>query len=105
MGPAVHPAERDRREAAASAGKSWAAVDPEARLKVADAWTAQIQGTDWRTELEVLGRADFDGDGRVDLLVRTVATGSEGSWSEVRLRLLTWRGPDGPLVVTREYRL
>jgi hypothetical protein len=80
-------------------------VDPEARLKVTDSWRAQAEGKDWRTDVEILGRGDFDSDGRADLLVKTVSTGSEGSWCEIRLRLLTRRRPDGPLAVTREYRL
>jgi hypothetical protein len=105
LGPMAMPLDRDRRSQAARAGKSWSAADPDARAVQTDDWDAQVKGTDWTTDLHILARGDLDGDGADDLLVETVSTGSEGSWSEVRLRLLTSVPGDPVLRVVKDYPL
>jgi hypothetical protein len=64
-----------------------------------------VKGKDWTTDLDILARGDLNGDGVDDLLVATVSTGSEGSWSEVRLRLLSSVPGDPVLHVVKEYPL
>jgi len=64
-----------------------------------------VRGADWTTKLDVLARADFDGDGNGDLLVRTVSFGTEGSWREVRLRVLSRRQNSAVLALMSELPL
>src|SRR5450432_656854 len=105
MGPAVNPADVDRRTKATAAGKSWTFADPEATLMVSDAWTARVKGGGWMTELKVLARGDFDGDGYEDILFEAVSTGTEGRWSDISLRLLTTASGTSVMRILREYQL
>ena len=105
LGPTPNPADRDRREAATAAGRTWASTDPEATISATDSWSAQVQGKDWKTEIKVLGHGDFDGDGTDDILVETLSSGTTGSWREVRLRLLTSAPGAKILRIAREYPL
>ena len=56
-------------------------------------------------DFHVLARGDLNGDGNDDLLIATLSTGSEGSWGEVRLRLLTSMPAAAVLVVAKDYPL
>jgi hypothetical protein len=105
LGPAPNPADKDRRDAATVAGRTWAATDPDATISASDPWSAQVKGKDWTTEIKVLGYGDFDGDGTDDVLVETLSSGSKGSWREVRLRLLTSAPGAKILRIAREYPL
>jgi hypothetical protein len=89
LGPEPNPQDVEDREAATIAGTSWQARDPESRVTTMEAGHAKVQGADWTTEMTLLGRGDFDADGRDDILLQTLAYGTEGSWKEVRLHQLT----------------
>jgi hypothetical protein len=89
LGPQPSPTDLEGRRRATGAGKSWAAYDPRARLTATDATHARVTSGGSTTEIEILARADFDGNGTDDLLVSTVSYGNEGSWREVRLHMLT----------------
>lgn len=105
LGPQVSPAERERRQVAAAKGTSWATADPGLTLDAISAEVGVVKGPTWMTKLEILVRGDLDGDGVQDLLVRTVSSGTEGSWREVRLRLLR-AVPGHPVyAVSAEYGL
>jgi hypothetical protein len=97
MGPQPNPADIEGRRRATGAGKSWAAYDPQARLTASDPARARVTAGDTTTEIEILARADFDGNGTDDLLVSTISYGREGSWREVRLHMLT-RAPGSPVL-------
>ena len=105
LGPTPNPADRDRRDAATAAGRTWAVTDPEATISATDAWSAKVQGKDWTTEIKVLALGDFDGDGTDDILLETLSSGSTGTWREVRLRLLTSAPREKTLRIVREYAL
>lgn len=89
LGPTPSPLEASERERATQQGSSWRMVDPEARLTAASKSKAKVIGPSWTTEIEVLARADFNGDANEDLLIQTFSYGTEGDWTEVKLRVLT----------------
>jgi hypothetical protein len=101
LGPEPNPTDIQQREAATRAGQSWRAHDPEARVEASNAWQAKATGGDWTTELELLARADFDADGREDILILTLSYGTEGNWTEVRLHQLTSKNGQKILQVVR----
>jgi len=105
LGPTAMPADRDRRIRATSEGQAWIATDPAAKVLSKGDWRAQVRGKDWTTDLDILACGDLNGDGVDDLLVLTVSTGSEGSWSEVHLRLLSSVPGDPVLHVVKDYPL
>ena len=105
LGPEPTPGATTRREGATQQGLSWSAVDPFATYTGRSPDSGVVSGPDWTTKLEILARADFTGDGAVDVLLRTVSYGTEGSWREIRLRVLS-RHKDKPvLVIERELPL
>jgi hypothetical protein len=90
LGPAPSPLQTSERERATQQGSSWRMVDPGARVTAANACKAKIIGPGWTTEIQVLARADFNGDSSEDLLIQTFSYGTEGGdWTEVKLRVLT----------------
>jgi|GEM_PF-7080086 len=106
LGPESNPTDLQEREQATQAGKSWHAYDPLAHIgRVTSSQDAVVISGQLTTEVAILARADLDGDGVDDILVQTLSFGTEGSWREVRLRLLTRVGNHGVLRVTREFRL
>jgi hypothetical protein len=64
-----------------------------------------VKGPDWITDLSVLVQGDLNGDGVDDVLVETISAGMEGSWSEVRLRLLTSVPNQDVLEILEEFAL
>lgn len=98
MGPENSPLDREERQRATELGKSWGEFNPGASIAPSGPYEAKVVGSDWTTELELLGLADFNGDGSDDLLVRSLSYGKEGSWREVRLRLLS--RPTGKKLLT-----
>jgi hypothetical protein len=105
LGPENTPVDLERRERATREGAAWKALDPDATITIRSPEGATVTGADWTTRVDVLARADFDGDGNGDLLVRTVSFGTEGSWREVRLRVLSRRRNSAVLAVTAELPL
>jgi hypothetical protein len=89
LAPAPSPLERQHREDARRDGKSWQGYDGSASLSLTTSSQARVTSAESITNIEVLGRADFDGDGRDDVMLLTVSGGTKGSWTEVRLRVLT----------------
>jgi hypothetical protein len=102
LGPQPNPTDIQEREAATRAGQSWREHNPEARVEATNTWQARATGADWTTELELLARADFDADGREDILILTLSYGTEGSWTEVRLHQLTRKDGRQLLQVVRQ---
>lgn len=88
LGPGPSPGQRARREDATRRGIPWGTLDSEATTATTGRESATVKGGDWTTRLEVMARGDFTGDGVADVLLRTVSYGTEGSWREVRLRVL-----------------
>ncbi len=105
LGPMAMPADRDRRLHANSEGQPWSAIDPDAQVVAQEEWSAQVKAKDWTTDLQIFVRGDLNGDGVDDVLISTVSTGSEGSWGEVRLRLLSTVAGTSVLHVVKEYPL
>ncbi|HEX3695811.1 MAG TPA: hypothetical protein VH374_10510 [Polyangia bacterium] len=105
LGPQPNPTDAARRKRATASGMSWATTDPAAILTVTDEWTARVKGPDWITDLSVLVQGDLNGDGVDDVLVETISAGMEGSWSEVRLRLLTSVPNQDVLEILEEFAL
>jgi len=105
LGPGPSPGERSRRQDATNQGMSWGAYDPKATIAAPGADSAVVTGPDWTTKLEILARGDFTGDGTTDILLRTVSYGSEGSWREVRLRVLSQDGNKPVMAVKNELPL
>ena len=89
LGPEPNPTDVEERAAATKAGKSWRVHDPEARITASDARHAKVDGGGWTTELELLARADFDADGRDDIMILALSYGADGSWRQVRLHQLS----------------
>jgi hypothetical protein len=104
LGPEPNPQDVEDREAATIAGTSWQAHDPESRLTPTEPGHAKVQGANWTTEIILLGRGDFDADGRDDILLQTLAYGTEGSWKEVRLHQLTADDGKPVLRLTKQVR-
>jgi hypothetical protein len=102
LAPAPNPTDIENRAAATQAGKSWRGYDGSASLVPTDASRARVGTLDSTTEIETLGRADFDGDGVDDILLLTVSQGTHGSWREVRLRLLVPAATSPVLRVAKE---
>jgi hypothetical protein len=63
-----------------------------------------VAAVEWDLQIEILGRADFDGDGREDLLVQTFEDyrlDLYGNWPHLFLMLRA--GPDAPIRIVWEY--
>jgi hypothetical protein len=106
LGPESNPSDVQAREAATGFGKTWHAYEPLARLgRVVSPQEAEVTTPESTTEIKVLVRADLDGDGTDDILIQTLSFGTEGSWREVRLRLLTTDGGRPVLKILKEYSL
>jgi hypothetical protein len=106
LGPESSPADIQAREAATRFGKTWQAYEPLAHLgRVVSPQEADVTTPESTTEIKVLVRADLNGDGADDILVQTLSFGTEGSWREVRLRLLTTDGYGPVLKIIKEYSL
>lgn len=102
LAPAPGPLQREHRDEAGREGKSWHGYDGDASLAPTAAWQARVTAAESVTNIEVLGRADFDGDGVDQVMVLTVSGGTKGSWTEVRLRVLTLAAGGAVFRVSRE---
>jgi hypothetical protein len=106
LGPESNPTDLQAREDATRLGTSWHAYDPLARIgHVASPQEVKVTTDQSTTEITVLARADFSGDGADDILIQTLSFGVEGSWREVRLRLLTRDEGKEVLKIVRDFPL
>ena len=61
-----------------------------------------VSGKEFREQLILWGRGDFNGDGNEDLLVQSLDTLTEGTYRNTRLFVLTRKSADAALSVVRE---
>jgi hypothetical protein len=94
----------DRRKVESAAGKcsSWKAFDKSVRVKQRDADRFSFQADIWSGEVIYYARADFDGDGYEDLLVRRNGHADQGSFAGSALFLLSMTDKDTCLRVALE---
>ena len=95
LGPAPSPKEDADRDAAAAAGMSWRTFEPSAALEAPSAHRAKVTGPAWSERLEVWAIGDLRKVGATEALVFSSVTGTEGSWFEIKLRLLDLRQHQG----------
>jgi hypothetical protein len=94
--------DRRRVESAAANCSSWKAVDKSVRVKQRRADRFSFQADIWSGEVIYYARADFDGDGYEDLLVRRNGHADHGSFADSALFLLNMTDKDRCLRVARE---
>lgn len=90
-----------QRDAAARLGQSLQQFEPRARGQTDPAGMLVIRETGFGTSvnLELQARGDFDADGAEDLAVSVLNSADHGSWTEMRLMVLTRAAPAGLLTV------
>lgn len=89
-------------QAAALHGKTWAEFDPSMSASAKGTDRIMVSGKEFREQLILWGRGDFNGDGKEDLLVQSLDTLTEGTYRNTRLFVLTRNSADAPLSVVRE---
>lgn len=102
LSPAPNPADVDLRATATKKGTSWHGYDESASLIITDASRAKVVARDSVSKIEILGRADFDGDGIEDVMLLIISQGTEGSWRDVRLCVVTRAAQADVLRVIKE---
>jgi hypothetical protein len=75
--------------------RSWKAFDPTVRVKRRAEDTFDLKAEDWQGVLQFYARADFDGDGWEDLLVRRDGHAPEGTLASFQLFVLSRTDADG----------
>jgi hypothetical protein len=75
--------------------RSWKAFDSTARVKRRSEDTFDLEAEDWQGVLQFYARADFDGDGWEDLLVRRDGHAPEGTLASFELFVLGRADADG----------
>jgi hypothetical protein len=105
LGPQPSPGETVRREVGTEQGIPWSAFDPQATFTARSPESGVVRGPDWTTKLEILARGELTGDESDDVLVRTLSYGTAGSWSEIRLRVLSHDANQPVLVIRKELPL
>ena len=88
LGPAASPFMIEKRQQAAAQGTSWRAFQPEATCEV-HAGVLTVKEASTVAELTPLASGDIDGDGLPELLLQSYGYGTEGSWLDVRLAVLS----------------
>lgn len=101
LAPAPSPVDIEEQAIAAKGGKSWKAYDKTASLVVIDGAHARVTSAASITQLEILAQADFDEDGSQDSMVLTTSGGTEGTWKEVALTLISRETDKGVFQVLR----
>jgi hypothetical protein len=104
LAPAVSGAQQEIIERATKGGEPIRMVEPTVAFEAARDEEIHINGEGWQETLMVLGRADFDGDGKQDWLLRADLAMERGTYRNSRLFLLTRNSPDSVLRVTRELK-
>lgn len=101
LGDDTYPDYAARMKQAAASCHSWKTVDASVhvtRRKQDELW---VSAKDWEGLLSVYARADFDGDGFEDLLVRRNGGPREGSLVTFQLLVLTRTDADGCIRVAK----
>jgi hypothetical protein len=100
---AVSPQEERKELRATKRGFGWLAYQPDLKAQ----WKADAlatTGDGMRTTIELYARADFDGDGIDDILVRQDYSAEQGSYAGSRLFLITRQSRHEVLRVLNQYR-
>ena len=97
--------DRSKVEAAAAKCRSWKAFDASLRVKNRTADGFEVRAEGWLGKVQYLARADFDGDGVEDLLVRREGGADGGSYRAVALFLLSQTDQDRCIRVTYVFGL
>jgi hypothetical protein len=89
-----------QRDAATRAGQSLRQFEARARGHTDPMGILVIRetGFDTSVNLELQARGDFDGDGEEDLALSVLNSADQGSWTEMRLIVLTRTAPAGLLI-------
>jgi hypothetical protein len=89
------------RDAAARAGQSLEQFEPRVRAHTDQDGMLVVRETGWDTSvnLAIEARGDFDADGNEDLAMSVLNSADHGSWTEMRLFVLTRATPTGLLTV------
>lgn len=91
---------RSKVESAATSCRSWRDFDRSVRVSSLSEDGFQVEARGWRGEVHYLARADFDGDGMEDVLVRRDAEAEGGSFRAAALFLLSETDQDRCIRVT-----
>jgi hypothetical protein len=98
------PSREEAQKAKATPGLSWSRFQPGVKVEENSQDTATATGADGFVRLQIYARADFNGDGVEDLLVRTDSYPRAGTYVNTRLFLLSRSAPTQVLRVLREYK-
>jgi hypothetical protein len=101
VGPSVSPDELALRKESEAKGQTWSEYAPGATLEL-QTDVAVVKEPDTISRLRPLAAGDQDGDGEVELLVEAVCNGTEGTWVDIRLLVLS---PVTAAEGARSYRL
>jgi hypothetical protein len=98
---AVAPDEEERMAAEEAKGSSWKAYEPRLRIIVKGDEEIAVEGDGWNGSVVLYARADFDGDGIEDLMLRRDGELPGGTYRTSALFLLTRVAAKGRLKVLR----
>jgi hypothetical protein len=101
VGPSVSSDELALRKESEAKGQTWSDYAPAATLEL-QTDVAIVKEPDTISRLRPLAAGDLDGDGEAELLVEAVCNGTEGTWVDIRLLMLSPVAAGGG---TRSYRL
>lgn len=104
LAPATTQEQQQAIERAARDGQPLRKVEVTVGLEAAREDEIHIAGEGWQETLMLLGRADFDGDGKQDWLVRADLAMQHGTHRVSRLFLLTRDSPDSLIRAVRELK-
>jgi hypothetical protein len=96
------PDDLDEAIAAEKACLAWGRFDETLRIKVQASDKAEIRSDGWSGRLFLYARADIDGDGQEDLLVRRDGRAIGGTAAEARVFVITQTSRAGCTRITRE---
>jgi hypothetical protein len=84
--------------------RSWADINHIEKAEMRDSDRAKFTYAQGRQDIELVARDDFNGDGLEDVLFTSRDHVEGGTYSAVRLFLVTRRVPDGRYELVKEYR-
>lgn len=82
---------------------TWGDVNKMTDIDVGNQYNATYNHTGAKQEIELIARADFDSDGIEDVLISSRDSVENGSYSALRIFLITRKRQDGVYEVTKEY--